>query len=150
MPRQGPACHTAAPLATPSNHHVTCPSLRLRFLVLRLALVALLFGAVAPSLSALLAQAAGKVWVEVCTASGTQLVAVDAGDGPDESGHAQSAAHCPYCRLQQDLPAIAHAPAVLVLADGSVRRTPPVATARPRAADVPWPAQRSRAPPALS
>lgn len=125
-------------------------SLGMRSLVLRLAMAALLFGTFVPSLSTMLIDASGKTWVEVCTASGTQSVAVDAGDAPDESGQGLSGPHCPYCRLQQDLPAIAHAPGVLVLADGSVLSVPPVHASPPPPEDAPWPALRSRAPPHLS
>ncbi|MBB2776537.1 UNVERIFIED_ORG: hypothetical protein HNP28_001852 [Comamonas terrigena] len=98
-----------------------------------------------------LTSSSGQTWIEVCTSTGTKLVAVDTGEAPDDQGHKiHTGVHCSYCRLQQDIPAIAHAPGVLVLADGSVRVVPP-----PPAQTIPlvqaiWPAHQSRAPPAFS
>lgn len=117
--------------------------------ILWIAMLAILFGSVAPSLSTFVGKAVGKVWVEICTSTGTKFVALD-GDEAPESGSLHTSVHCPYCRLQQDLPAIAHAPGVLVLADGSVRRAPrPPALTPPLSAAV-WPAHHSRAPPSFS
>ena len=111
-------------------------------------MLAILFGSLAPSLSAAVAQASGKARVEICTTSGTKLVQVDGDEPPSDGLHAS--VHCPYCRLQQDLPAIAHAPGVLVLADGSLRGVlPPPASTPPLTVGV-WPAHRSRAPPSFS
>ncbi|MCY1238603.1 hypothetical protein D9M72_513480 [compost metagenome] len=122
----------------------------LRTWVFRFALMAVLFASLAPSLSSLIAAAGSSAsWVEVCTTLGAKMVQVeDAGEPAHDGLHAGD--HCPYCRLPQDLPAIAHAPGVLVLADGSVRGVPqPPALTPPLEAAV-WPAHRSRAPPSFS
>ncbi|SFQ33017.1 DUF2946 domain-containing protein [Variovorax sp. 770b2] len=122
---------------------------RIRSRVLWIAILAVLFGVLAPSLSTWVAETAGKAWTEVCTASGTKLVQVDGDDTPTHDGH-NGSMHCPYCRLQQDLPAIAHAPGVRILADGSVRGVPRVAVWEPPLAVSVWPAPPSRAPPVFS
>ncbi|MCU0775915.1 MAG: DUF2946 domain-containing protein [Ideonella sp.] len=74
-----------------------------RRLPLWLALVALCFAALAPTVSHALASAGHTTWVEVCTAQGMRLVAVaDSGSGSDAERPASPAAHlehCPYCTL---------------------------------------------------
>lgn len=119
---------------------------RIRHRILWVVMLAVFFGSLAPSLTTFVGNAAGKTWVEVCTSTGTQLMALGNKEAPEpDSLHASG--HCPYCRLQQDLPAIAHAPGVLILADGSVRGVPePPALAPPIFAAI-WPAHQSRAPP---
>ena len=124
---------------------------RLRTRILWIAALAVLFGSVAPSLTTFLALSSGQAWIEVCTSTGTKLVAVDVDETPDDQKNSiHTGVHCPYCRLQQDLPAVANAPGVLVLADGTVRGVPvPPALTPPLPAAV-WPAHHSRAPPRFS
>lgn len=122
---------------------------RIRAHLLWIAVLAVLWGALAPSLSSWIGSAQGKTWIEVCTSTGTKLIALETDDVPAKSS-VHTGDHCPYCRIQQDLPAIAHAPGVLVLADGSVRRVlQPQEVTQPLPAAV-WPAHRSRAPPSFS
>lgn len=124
---------------------------RLRTRILWMAALAVLFGSVAPTLTTFLASSSGQTWIEVCTSTGTKLVAVDTGEAPDDQEHkVHTGVHCPYCRLQQDMPAIAHAPGVLVLADGSVRGVPPPPAQTTPLVSAIWPAHHSRAPPAFS
>lgn len=124
---------------------------RLRTRILWIAALAVLFGSVAPSLTTFLVSSSGQAWIEVCTSTGTQLVAVDTGEAPDDQKNSiHTGVHCPYCRLQQDLPAIAHAPGVLVLADGSVRGVTHRPALTPPIAATVWPAHHSRAPPLFS
>ena len=124
---------------------------RLRTRILWMAILAVLFGSVAPSLTTFLPSSSGQAWIEVCTSTGTKLVAVDVDETQDDQKNSiHTGVHCPYCRLQQDLPAVAHAPGVLMLADGSVREVPePPALTPPLPAAV-WPAHHSRAPPQFS
>ncbi len=63
-------------------------------------LCAVWFAALAPSVSALLASQ-GRVWVEVCTTTGSQWRLLDKAQAPDDGAHTQHK-HCPYCLLQQD------------------------------------------------
>ena len=122
---------------------------RLRHSILWLTAAVLLFGSVAPSLTTFVGKNSGITWVEVCTTEGTKLVALES-DVDSEKHGMHTGVHCPYCRIQQDLPAIAHAPGVLVLADGSVRGVPvPAEPKQPLPAAV-WPAHHSRAPPSFS
>lgn len=58
-----------------------------------------LFAALAPTVSKVLAstEAAGGVWIEVCSANGTKLVQVDMQDGAAEEPNSIQADHCPFC-----------------------------------------------------
>lgn len=123
---------------------------RLHSPVLWIAILAVLWGVLAPSLTNLLVLSSGKTWVEVCTSTGTKLAAIDVGEPDDQKSSIHTSGHCPYCRLQQDLPAVAHAPGVLVLADGSVRGVPMPPELTPRLLAAVWPAHYSRAPPHFS
>lgn len=122
---------------------------RVRARILWIALLAVLLGSIAPSVTSFAASTFGRTWIEVCTSTGTVMVAVDADEAPAGQGQ-HAGVHCPYCRLQQDLPAIANAPGVLVLADGSVRGVPQSLSPTPPVAAPVWPAHHSRAPPQIS
>ncbi|WP_159627756.1 DUF2946 family protein [Massilia puerhi] len=114
--------------------------------VLWLAVLALLWGVLAPSLGSTLATHEGQAWTEVCTATGARLVALDpAGATQDQAIH--PGMHCPACVTPYDLAVVAHPPGSLVLHDASRERIlrcdwsilPPAAAIRS--------AHRSRAPP---
>ena len=55
---------------------------RLRTRILWIAALAVLFGSVVPSLTTFLASSSGQAWIEVCTSTGTKLVAVDVDETP--------------------------------------------------------------------
>lgn len=122
-------------------------------LTIWIAILAALWGVVAaPTMASMHAWAPGSAWVEVCTSDGTLLVAMPADESRDGAANSSNSSHsaqnhCPYCRLQQDLPDIVHAPGVLVLADGSVRHTPRARPSNPPPATAIWAACHSRAPP---
>lgn len=122
---------------------------RLRNRILWIAAAMLLFSALAPSLTSFVGSHAAQTWIEVCTSTGTKLVPMDA-EEDSEQHSMHTGVHCPYCRIQQDLPAIAHAPNVLVLAEGSVRGIPLPPELTPPFTAAVWPAHRSRAPPSFS
>jgi len=113
-----------------------------------MALLAVLWAVLAPSLSTLVAVPTGETWIEVCTATGTKRIATD--EAPADGNSLHLGEHCPFCPLQQDLPVIAHGPGVRVPGDGSVRGVPPPAALTPPLAVAVWPAHHSRAPPNLS
>lgn len=79
------------------------------FLITRIALLAMLMASLAPTLSRLAAAMgtdSAVSWVEVCTASGSQWVAVPAnapshpaGEGSAPAVHSE---HCPFCLLSMD------------------------------------------------
>ena len=69
-------------------------------LPLWIALMAVLFSALAPSISHALSASAGKaILAEICTVDGAKVVAVDAGDSqkPATDPLQHHFKHCPYC-----------------------------------------------------
>ncbi|WP_306395407.1 DUF2946 family protein [Telluria beijingensis] len=119
---------------------------RNRSIISWLAVLALLWGMLAPSLASNLTPYPGKTRTEVCTSAGARLVALDAGDaGQDQAIH--FGMHCQACVSQYDLAVVAHPPGSLVLRDAPLERIlrldgrslPPAAAIRT--------AHRSRAPP---
>lgn len=96
-----------------------------------LALCVIFFGAVAPSVSHLLASTSGRAWVEVCSAYGTQSIETDV-DSRQTPKAPISKEHCPFCLLQNHVPVIptvfgAAVFAVAVISDAplSLRNTAP-------------------------
>jgi hypothetical protein len=70
-----------------------------------IALCAIVFAAVAPSVSRALAASGDAMWVEVCTSDGLKRVALDAGSSKTPPA-AHAGADCPFCRLQAHVPVI--------------------------------------------
>jgi hypothetical protein len=118
-----------------------------------LAIVALWFAALGPTVSHALAAAGQTTWVEVCTAQGMRFVAVaDDGAGADAERPGSPAAHlehCPYCTLGAH--GMAPPPATVVLPAPSDGRDGPPARfwQAPHAAHA-WCSAQPRAPPRLS
>ncbi|WP_171940520.1 DUF2946 domain-containing protein [Herbaspirillum rubrisubalbicans] len=114
-----------------------------------LALCVVVFAAAAPTISRTLAANSQLAWMEVCSASGTQRIAVPATRKAGQEPIPADGSHCGYCVLQQHAPAppstpASAAPQVLVLAQ-------PLSIV-PELAVVPGlapTAHRSRAPPIL-
>ena len=84
----------------------------------QLVLCVMVFGGLAPTVSRALSQ--GRVdWIEVCTSSGTQRVAVVDGvpveDDAPKSSHGHGDSDCGYCLLLQ------HSPTLLTLGELSVK-----------------------------
>ncbi|MFK3737297.1 DUF2946 domain-containing protein [Massilia sp. TN1-12] len=124
-------------------------SLRHRCVTAWIAMLAVLFGVLAPSVSqALPASQAVQDVVEICTAHGIQLLQQDAAIPGGDDALAKNAGHCAYC-LTHAHPVAMTPPTPFVLA---VLRGhddyPPLyyRSARPLAA---WIAAQSRAPPAF-
>lgn len=92
-----------------------------------LALCAMVFGSLAPSISKLLAAAQGEgtAWVEICSAQGIKRIALDASGTKSPDGHADRDAHCGYCLLLQHCPVL-HTPYQLwvALEGASTERLP--------------------------
>lgn len=132
-----------------------------------IALFAMLAGALAPTISR--AAAAGdengvRYWLEVCSASGSNLIELgvaDAGrydghglvtvppaDGSDAPAHL-TLDHCPYCGAQAGAAALPpHHPPPLVVAS-RVLRVPALFLLAPRPLFA-WSPARPRAPPVLA
>lgn len=130
---------------------------RNRPLIIWIAMLAVLMGTLAPSMTSLLATARGEIPLEICTTpynrgAASLLAQRAAQDAQSPIDHTllHDGGHCPYCRLQQEVPAMPHAPQPLVLATiTSVRQALQLAPTPPPVAPA-WPPQLSRAPPQLS
>lgn len=122
-----------------------------RLVVAWIALLGVLFAALSPTISHAMGAAtpAAAMEVEVCTAQGMVVVALD--EAPDRPAPAPDhmAKHCPYCAVHGGAPALlpAHAFAFPVLARDTSH--PPLfyRSATPLFA---WSAANPRAPPAMS
>ncbi|WP_026433462.1 DUF2946 domain-containing protein [Paracidovorax oryzae] len=114
-----------------------------------LAIVAILWGSLMPAWSSVLAAPAGKTWIEVCTSQGPRLIAADTQGLPAD--HAlPSGMDCPFCRLLQDVPAIACLPGTPVVAGTAARGMAATCLPLPPRLVAVWSAHPSRAPPSLS
>lgn len=82
-------------------------NLRLRRRFAWLALFAVFFGSLAPSLAQAMPAFTGKAWVEICSAAGAARIQVDAQSDPlADTGAVE---HCPFLLLLQYLPPLADA-----------------------------------------
>lgn len=114
-----------------------------------LAIVAILWGSLMPAWSSMVAAPAGKTWIEVCTSQGPRLIPADAQGLPAD--HAlPSGMDCPFCRLPQDVPAIACVPGTQAVAGTAPRGMPATCLPLPPRLVAAWSAPPSRAPPRLS
>lgn len=116
-----------------------------------LAMLAMLLGALAPTVAqAVVAAQGGPGWVQVCSASGMVWVQADAIDGDNNAvadvgkSMADASRHCPWCSLHGAVglpPATVHTPLLAPSAE------PPTESIRSALPAPPWPAAQSRAPP---
>jgi Protein of unknown function (DUF2946) len=128
---------------------MSCLRLRRRFAAW-LALVAMLLGALAPTLAqARLGGGDRADWLEICTTTGMAWVKADTGevarptDGqPADSG---SGMHCPWCTLHGGASGLPPVQAVAV-APAPLAELPPAFYLAPLT-DTVWATARSRAPP---
>lgn len=116
-----------------------------------IALLAILGGALAPAVSQALHAQGGKSFLEICTAQGTRLIAVDADANPQQSDTPQVVMeHCPFCvphaGSQGLLP---RSELVFHLPDDGARFYPPLFFSAPRPLFA-WAGAQPRAPPFLS
>ena len=122
----------------------------LRRQVTWLALSAVTFAGVAPAISQWVASTTGTLWVEICSTAGVKRVALDAGKAPAPAEEHGGKTHCPFCRLQSDLPAVRTASAALFpMAEAQDRHLPSFITSPALTRPV-WPSALSRAPPRTS
>lgn len=113
-----------------------------------LAILAIVAGALAPSISHLLGATRGVAWAEVCSIDGPRAVTVGAADAASpEPAAAHALEHCLYCS--------AHAPTLDLPSTGPALSAPALShtEAPPRALDAPrtrlaWASAQARAPPA--
>ena len=81
-------------------------SVGLRQQITWLALCAITFVAIAPTISHWIAASTGLPWVEVCSASSIKRIAFDTGSTPAPTDDHNGTTHCPFCRLQNHLPVL--------------------------------------------
>lgn len=113
--------------------------------IARIALLAMLMAAFAPTLSRTLSDGGDMAWMELCTVSGIEYVLLDGDDG--SSPPASDMAHCPYCKINGGAPVLASAAdAVVLIAPVTVVAVPEAFLHAPRPLHV-WSAASPRAPP---
>lgn len=110
------------------------------------AVLAMLFAALAPAVSHALESARGVSWVEICGAQGPKRILIDERGEPVAPAALHVAEHCAYCSVHA--PDLAPLPAPVAVQPGPERRllpVPPAATPLP--AEPGWPDAHPRAPP---
>lgn len=114
-----------------------------------LAFLAILFAALAPSVSRAMAPAGGSGWAEICTMQGAKFVKVADDDGLPSGDNAQHLEHCPFCFTQHDAVGLPPTPAPLLHPAAASTIYPPLFYQAPRRLFI-WSAAQSRAPPRRS
>ncbi len=122
-----------------------------RHLAAWIASFAILFAALAPSISHAMSGSSGGIWAEICSIAGTKYVKVDSGqvDQADQPGpSAVHLKHCPYCATHAGSfalpPDAAHMPPLL-----SLQETRPQLFYQAPYPLPAWTTAQSRAPPAF-
>jgi hypothetical protein len=116
-----------------------------------IAMLAILFSALAPSMShALAAAGAPAGTMEICTADGYKLVKAPGADGDQAPAQAQHGMqHCAFCATHGGSAALPGAPSVALARDPGRDIYPPLFYTAPRTPHA-WSAARPRAPPILA
>lgn len=113
-------------------------------------MLAILFGALAPSISHALAAAdASSGTVEICTVTGEKLVTLnvaDSGKTPFPAKHSME--HCAFCGSHAGFHALTVAPFITVLRDAGRDIYPPLFYSAPQSQHA-WSAAKPRGPPSL-
>lgn len=114
-----------------------------RRLSLWLTLVALLMGALAPSLSQAMSGPGPQSWADICSST-----APDSGHEPAPADTAHPFEHCPYCSLHHPTPGLPPSPLRLALPD-DLRHEQPLLFLSGPSSQHHWTAASPRGPPAL-
>jgi hypothetical protein len=111
-----------------------------------IACFAMLFGALAPSISQAMSVSRGDTWAEICSAAGIKYVKADAGTPVTKK--LMHVEHCPFCATQAGSFALLPASASVSFAALEAPNTHPILFYRsPRPLSI-WSTAQSRAPPA--
>ncbi|NUZ07388.1 DUF2946 domain-containing protein [Piscinibacter koreensis] len=114
-----------------------------------IAVLAMLLGSLAPSVTYALGSSMGASWIEICTTQGSKWIR--AGDDGSERapGSAHPFEHCPYCSL--NTPALGMPPAAIAahLPLRLAHEVPQAFLAAPRTLHA-WASAQPRAPPLFS
>lgn len=115
-----------------------------------IACIAMLFAALAPSISHALSASRGETWTQICSPGGTKLikvidgVAVTADPAEQHSSHLK---HCPLCAVHADSTALPPGAAVAIPLLETADVVPYLFLRSPRPLPV-WTSAQARAPPA--
>lgn len=122
-----------------------------RFLTAWIAVLAILMGAFAPSVSHALGSKGEASFIEVCTSLGAKWVEQESSSTQQvpPSGDAQVSEHCPYCSIHANTLAVPPAPWALALDPALPELLPTAFLAAPRTLHA-WLSAQPRAPPSLS
>jgi hypothetical protein len=116
-----------------------------------IALMAVLFSALAPAVShALTASGGAADTLEICTVNGYKLVKLagaNSDKAPDATRHAME--HCAFCTIHGDPHGLPATPSTVVPLDTGHDLYPPLFYSAPRTAHA-WSTANPRAPPALA
>ena len=117
-----------------------------------IACFAMLFAALAPSISHALSASRGETWTEICSVGGTKLIKVIDGAvvtaDPAEQ-HASHLKHCPFCAVHADSYALPPGAALSIPLLETADVVPFLFLRSPRPLPV-WTGAQPRAPPALA
>lgn len=122
----------------------------LRRQVAWIALCAVTFAGIAPAISQWVASSTGTTWVEICSSAGIKRVALGSDKAPVPVGDHGGTTHCPFCRLQNDLPAAPPFTVTLFRVAEAEDQKPQLPVATPVHTKSAWPPALSRAPPQIS
>jgi len=122
----------------------------LRLQVTWLALCAVTLASISPAISQWIASSSGTTWVEICSSAGIKRVALDSDKAPVPAGDHGGTTHCPFCRLQNDLPAVPPSSITHIQVVEAQEQKPPIPVASAVHTRPAWPSALSRAPPQIS
>jgi hypothetical protein len=114
-----------------------------------IAMLAILFSALAPAVShALEARQGNANWVEICTVAGTKMVQLGNGDQPTSDALSHHLKNCPYCAAHAGGPALPPVAPVTFAILGGHDVFPALFYTAP-SVQFAWSASAPRGPPAL-
>lgn len=117
-----------------------------RRLVAWIACFAMLFGALAPSVSQAMSASRGEVWTEVCSVGGSKLIKIKGDPAEPQALHLE---HCPFCATHADAFALPPGPSWSIPLPDAAPSHPPLFYRSPRPLTI-WTTAQSRAPPSLA
>jgi len=127
---------------------VTLPHLHRR-LTAWIALMAMLLGTLAPTISHALARTGDGIWVQVCTPEGSRWVHVGDDAPSDPTAPLQPLEHCPYCSVHAPALGMPPAPCTLALDAPPLAERPMAWWQAPTTAHA-WSSAQPRAPPSFA
>lgn len=127
-------------------------NLTTRWLAAWIACFAILFAALAPSVSHALGAARGDLWTEVCSPGGARMVKVgmdQSGEGTQASAASTAFEHCSFCAMHGGGSGVPPGEAIVVQFLAVNKLRPILFYQAPRPLPI-WTVAQSRAPPIIS